>query len=201
MLIVYVLYSIATNVLAASSLNSTNTIQYKVDYLTISLSSKQINDTATNRMYYYVQCWLGVVTVLIWSLVLVYIKFSEIKNAKSYDDDTISCSDYSVVLEGVPVDVTKEELQKQMNAYYEAVMTNNKSIPAKWKKPLNIAKLNVGKPFYLNQDTLKDEEFIRVEKEISDIKQELIGWIKERQSSNKFGVDKKIREQTYAKYA
>jgi len=40
MLIVYVLYSIATNVLAASTLSSAGVIQYNVDYLTISLSSK-----------------------------------------------------------------------------------------------------------------------------------------------------------------
>lgn len=34
-------------------------------------------------------------------------KFNELKSIEEYDNDTISCSDYSVVIEGIPVDVTK----------------------------------------------------------------------------------------------
>lgn len=124
MLIVYAIYGIITNVIASANLSSTvsGSYSYTIDYLSISLSSKETHDTPTNRMYYYIQCWLGVVFIIIWGLVLVFIKYSEIKNMQSYDDDTISCSDYSIVMEGVPVDIKQEELQKQLNAYYENVI-------------------------------------------------------------------------------
>ena len=32
-----------------------------------------------------------------------------------YDTDTISCSDYSIVVEGLPMDVDIKELQPQFN--------------------------------------------------------------------------------------
>jgi hypothetical protein len=72
-----------------------------------------------------------------------------VKSIEEYDNDTISCSDYSVVMEGMPLDVTKDELQKQLDAFYEGL--NPDSIPAKWRRPFKVAKLNVGKPFYLHE--------------------------------------------------
>jgi hypothetical protein len=52
-------------------------------------------------------------------------------------------------MEGMPLDVTKDELQKQLDAFYEGL--NPDSIPAKWRRPFKVAKLNVGKPFYLHE--------------------------------------------------
>lgn len=118
MMVIYGAYALATNVLASTAVTTSGISLSTVDYISISLSSKQTNDTSKNRLYYYIQCWLGVAFILIWSLVLLYIKFSEVKEMSEYDDDTISCSDYSIVIEGIPIDVTKEELQKQLNAYY-----------------------------------------------------------------------------------
>lgn len=67
----------ASDVLASSIL-----VDYsKIDYINISLSSKQTNDTTANRMYYYVSCWLGVANVIIWLLVIIAIKYYEVKDA------------------------------------------------------------------------------------------------------------------------
>jgi hypothetical protein len=49
--------------------------------------------------------------VVIWAIVFVAIKYHEIKTANEYDDGTSSASDYSVVIEGIPSDATKEEIQ------------------------------------------------------------------------------------------
>jgi hypothetical protein len=116
---VYSIFAIVTNAIAA---NADSSNLYNLDYITITLAAKQKNDTPTNRTYYFIQCWLGVVTILIWALVLIGVKYSEIKSSNEYDNDTSSASDYSIVIEGIPLDVTKEELQTQLNSYYEAVV-------------------------------------------------------------------------------
>ncbi len=103
--IVYCIYAIITNAIAAGA--SQNNL-YSLDYITISLAAKEKNDTETNRLYYYIQCWIGLGVMLIWIIMMIGIKYFEIKNSLEYDADTSSCTDYSVVLEGVPVDLTKE---------------------------------------------------------------------------------------------
>jgi len=59
-------------------------------------------------------------------------------------------------MEGIPVDVTQDELQKQLNAYFEVVKRRN-AVPEGRRKPFAITKLNVGKPFYLSEDSLNDK--------------------------------------------
>lgn len=99
LLIIYSGYALATNVLASNSLGDSGIIDYsKIDYINISLSSKQMNYTPTNRLYYYISCWLGVATAIIWLLVIICIKYDEIKDSNKYDKDTISSSDYSIVM-------------------------------------------------------------------------------------------------------
>lgn len=89
--------------------------------------------------------------MIIWIFVLAYFKYKEINNISQYDKDSISCSDYAVSIEGVPVDVTKKELQEQFDKFYQGIM-NISRIPQHWKTAkLQIAKINVGKPFYLNE--------------------------------------------------
>lgn len=72
MAVVYSIYAIVTNVLAAEA---TSNSLYNLDYITITLAAKQKNINDQNKLYYFVQCWLGVVTIIIWFLVLVGIKF------------------------------------------------------------------------------------------------------------------------------
>jgi len=73
MAVVYSIFSIVTNAIAAGASAST---LYNVDYISISLAAKQQNDTAQNRLYYFIQCWLGMVVVLVWALVLIGIKYN-----------------------------------------------------------------------------------------------------------------------------
>jgi hypothetical protein len=56
--------------------------------------------------------------IIIWVFALVGIKYKDAKDSQEYDNDTVSCSDYSLVIEGLPIDVQKEELQSQFNDYY-----------------------------------------------------------------------------------
>ncbi len=130
-------------------------------------------DTESNRNLYYAQCWLGLLTILIWILMMVGIKYYEIKEGIEYDSDTSSCSDYSVVLEGIPLDVSKDELQRELNGYYNSVVEYRK-IPEKKRKPFKIMKLNVAKPFYLNEEELKVKEIKEVEKEIEKYREQFV---------------------------
>jgi len=74
--IIYSIFAIVTNVVAAHNTTISDT---KIDYLTISLSSKMLNDTADNRNYYFAQCCIGALTLFLWLLVFIEIKYSEIK--------------------------------------------------------------------------------------------------------------------------
>ena len=115
MTIVYSGFALATNVIASS--NGAIDIS-QLDYIAISLSAKQKNQTDDNKLYYFISCWLGLGMILVWIIALVGIKYKEAKDCQEYDVDTISCSDYSIVVDGLPVDVTKEELQTQLNQYF-----------------------------------------------------------------------------------
>lgn len=123
------------------------------------------------------------------------------KDSQEYDEDTISVSDYSIVVEGLPMDVQTEDLQKQLDQYYETTIKNNSRFPAVWKQPLTIAKVNIGKPFYLSEDSLKDEEMENIGKELEELKEKIIDLIKERQSQSTFSLPKEQRETIYARYA
>ena len=72
MAVVYSIYAIVTNIIAADA--TVNSL-YNLDYLTITLAAKQkiVNDQ--NKLFYFIQCWLGVVVILIWFLVLIGIKY------------------------------------------------------------------------------------------------------------------------------
>jgi len=59
-------------------------------------------------------------------------------------------------MEGIPVDVTQDELQKQLDTYFDKIKSQN-AIPEAAQKPFAITKLNIGKPFYLSEDALKDK--------------------------------------------
>ena len=100
MFLVYSIYSLVSNWLAAKDNKSISS------YLKISLAAKQLEHIETNETLYYIQCWLGLVTMMVWILMMMGIKYFEIKEAIEYDVDTSSCSDYSIVLEGIPLDVT-----------------------------------------------------------------------------------------------
>ena len=102
--LVYSIYALVTNVIAAK--NNALGGDYTVDYLTISLASKQSNATDLNKMFYYIQAWLGVAVVIVWIVIFFVNRYREYKKAQEYDDETISISDYSISLEGMPLDVT-----------------------------------------------------------------------------------------------
>lgn len=154
MTVVYSIYALVTNIIAANS-NSLGS-SYTVDYLTISLAAKESNPTDRNKLYFYVQAWLGVVTVILWVLFFFINRYKEYRQAQEYDDETISISDYSVVLEGVPIDISHQEVQKSFDEYFEYI-NSIRTIPEHRKKPLKVAKINVGKPFYLTEDALKND--------------------------------------------
>ncbi len=77
---VYSIYALVTNVIASN--NNTLGNNYTVDYLTISLASKQSNPTDLNKLYYYIQAWLGVVVVIIWIIFFFINRYKEYKQAQ-----------------------------------------------------------------------------------------------------------------------
>ena len=50
-------------------------------------------------------------------------------------------------------------------------------MPAHWKKPFTIAKINVGTPFYLNQEDFKDDELDDLRQKHAKLLDTFIEWI------------------------
>ena len=107
--------------MASKSISSSSGILSNIDYLTISLGSKEMNPTDINQRYYIIQCWLGVATVIIWLISFFAVKYFQMVDIFEYDNDTKSASDYSVSIEGFPMEITQEELQKQLNTYFQSI--------------------------------------------------------------------------------
>jgi hypothetical protein len=119
LILVYSGFALFTNYGAAKSGNlDFSKASYTEAIVGISLSYKQVFNTDTNKMYYFISCWLGVAMIVIWIIALIGIKFKEAKDSQEYDRDTISCSDYSIVVEGLPMDTKREDLQKQLDQYF-----------------------------------------------------------------------------------
>lgn len=76
----------------------------------------------------------------------------------------------------MPNDLNMDELQNSLNLYYDHINASH-TIPENRKRPLKVVKLNIGKPFYLAEEQLKDKEIEKMEKEIEDQKEIIRGWI------------------------
>ncbi len=80
MLLIYSIFAFATNVVASGKFSTCTTLlgcSSNLDYLAISLGSKQQNPTSENQTYYYVQCWLGVAMVVVWFITFALLKYYE----------------------------------------------------------------------------------------------------------------------------
>ena len=143
------------------------------------------NPTDTNKLYYYISTWLGLATVLVWIVVLAGIKYIENKEAQELNEDTQSASDYSIVMEGCPLDITQEELQPQFNSYYRALV-ESKNIPEVDRQPLTISKINIGKPFYLLDHNIRDDDLEQLEKDLKEARENIIELLLERQDHPRF---------------
>lgn len=78
MLLIYSIYALASNVNASGKFKACGTLincSANLDYLAISLGSKQLNPTTENQTFYYVQCWLGVAMVIVWFLTFAILKY------------------------------------------------------------------------------------------------------------------------------
>lgn len=56
------------------------------------------------------------------------------------------------------------------------------------KRPLKIVKFNMGKPFYLNPENLKDEELDKLKEDLEEKIDVFVEWIEERQDSPTFST-------------
>ena len=60
---------------------------------------------------YVVQSFLGMAVMILWMFALCCMKYFDKEEEVRVEEETISASDFSIVIEGVPKDITKEELQ------------------------------------------------------------------------------------------
>jgi hypothetical protein len=56
-------------------------------------------------MFYYIQAWIGVGLVIVWFFIISALKYRETAGILRLDDENKSCSDYSIVIEGMPYEI------------------------------------------------------------------------------------------------
>lgn len=61
--------------------------------------------------------WIGVGLVIIWSFSLCFIKYFEQQKEGEVDRATKSAADFSFIIENYPKNLTKDNLQEQMDRY------------------------------------------------------------------------------------
>lgn len=115
MFFIYTIYGVISNVVSAKNYeksigNETLTpdlLSYE-GFLVISLGSKQIHETEGDRTSFTVQCWLGVAMIVVWGVLLGFIKKNERRIAHKIDADSKTASDFSILIENFPSKMTKQ---------------------------------------------------------------------------------------------
>ena len=116
---IYAIYALATNVIATNTGDPTNVYSYiPTDILSISLGAKQTIQTQQNRTYYFVQCWIGFAVMLVWGVTFLILKYFEKADEVRVEEQTVSASDFSIVVEYMPTELTKEDVQQQFDDYF-----------------------------------------------------------------------------------
>jgi len=68
MLVIYSTYAIATNVEAYND----NISNVSLNYLTISMGAKSLNQTDRNRYLALIQAWIGLAMVFLWGFIFFF---------------------------------------------------------------------------------------------------------------------------------
>jgi len=84
--------------------------------------------------------------LLAWWFMFGYFK-REISLIEHDGKRRLGVSDFSIVIENMPTDFKKEELEKQFNQYLGMLKEENEGINL---NEIRVVKYNEGKPFYLN---------------------------------------------------
>jgi hypothetical protein len=128
MLAIFSGYAIVTNIQASNmyknSLNGSDVLDIGETYsgfLMASLGSKAVYYTQFGNSAFSVQCWLGVVFVVIWGFIFVVIEYREREAEHKVDYESKTAGDYTLVFENMPKDMSKEELEKQLNEYLKVI--------------------------------------------------------------------------------
>lgn len=61
--------------------------------------------------------WIGAFLTLVWGFLLSLIKYLGIKSELTIDEETISASDFSIVVENYPTSLSEKELQLRFAEY------------------------------------------------------------------------------------
>lgn len=171
--VVYSAFALATNIMA-----STEACKYYVvcSLTTISQGAKQTTASDVNSNYYMIQSWIGIGLAVLWGLYFMYMSYKERKLEIESDLRTKSASDFSLLIENMPVEMKMEDFQKLLTQNYEAI----RSIPALERRAPVIEKYNIAQPFYLSEEDLKDDDLEKLQKDYKHELDEMRGWIKDR---------------------
>lgn len=121
--VVYGIYSLITNIIAALGYNpisDKSALKSNIGILVLSLGSKQLNSSVPQNVdFYYIQCWIGLLLVLFWGVGILLIKLKEAEIINYMKQNKKSVADYSIAIYNIPSGINQEQLQDQLDSFYE----------------------------------------------------------------------------------
>jgi hypothetical protein len=109
LIVIYSSYALYVDITEPSSALSLDNYPKK-----LSFASTIQNLVANNGLYdsMLLEGWLVAGIVLLWWISLFIMKRTALKQERMVDDETITAADFSIMLQHIPVTLTKESLQK-----------------------------------------------------------------------------------------
>jgi hypothetical protein len=107
--VVYSGYSLYANITEPSSTLTTSNFALKLSYIPI-IQNYTTNSSLSGVVL--LQGYLLVAVLLTWMVSLFVINYYEISNKRMVDNNTVTAADFSIMLENVPYEMTREQMQE-----------------------------------------------------------------------------------------
>jgi hypothetical protein len=161
----YCSYALYTNISEPSSALSLDNFIRKLSFAS-TLQNLVVNAALYDAML--MEGWLVAAGVLLWWVALFFMKRTAIRQERMVDDETVTAADFSIMLEHVPVTLTKGALQKELDLYYDDLKDLKHVHGRDELRPFVIRKFCKAVPFYFLDDETINEQIEDLEQQISD---------------------------------
>lgn len=114
------------------------------------------------------------------------------KYEREVDQAHLSASDFSIMLENVPIHYSEDKLREEFNRYFESLVFSH-NIKNTWGEVLHrfrIRKICRTVPFLLNESDVFDKELEGLDRDILEKKKQFASWVLEMKYNSRFTYTK-----------
>lgn len=82
-----------------------------------SIGSKELFHNDFTSYTISLQCWLGLLTIVLWIGAFIYIHYKYLDKQSQVDYDSATIADYTLLFKDMPRGIKKEDLESQLQMY------------------------------------------------------------------------------------